>query len=37
MAEKKNTCGCGCGLKQDATNATKDNNQAKEVKASKPK
>ena len=37
MAEKKNTCGCGCALKQDAAKATKDNKQAKEVKETKSK
>jgi len=37
MAEKKAGCGCGCALKQDATKATKDNQQAKEVKATKSK
>jgi len=37
MAEKKNPCGCGCGLKQDATKVTKDNKPAKEVKETKSK
>jgi hypothetical protein len=37
MAEKENTCGCGCALKQDAAKATKDNKQAKEVKETKSK
>jgi hypothetical protein len=35
MAEKKNTCGCGCALKQDAAKAEKDHVKAKKTKESK--
>jgi hypothetical protein len=35
MAEKKNPCGCGCGLKQDVAKAEKNQEQAKNPKESK--
>jgi hypothetical protein len=35
MAEKKNACGCGCGLKETATKAEKGDDKAKEAKESK--
>jgi hypothetical protein len=35
MPEKKDTCGCGCGLKHDVTKATKDKQEPEKVKESK--
>lgn len=35
MAEKKKTCGCGCGLKQDNAKPATDQKQAEKAKESK--
>lgn len=35
MAEQKNTCGCGCALKQATPKTSNDKEKAKESKESK--
>ena len=35
MAEKKNTCGCGCALKHDLPKAANDKEKADEAKKAK--